>query len=94
MISLILGAAWARAKQSWPMKVIGIVAVGLVAFKGWMMVHDARLVSKTVKATVVKERTQQKENTDVAVKKSVSDQRRAVQPGSSDRLRSKYCADC
>lgn len=60
-------------------------AVGMFAF-GFLKHHDKK-VERRVVAKIEKK-------TDARVKKAVAAQKRADAPGSADRVRSKYCADC
>lgn len=84
MIALL--KLWTVFRASRPLKIAAAVLASLVAFKSWMLVHDSRVRKDVV--------TKIERKTDEAVSKAVAAQRRADQPGSSDRLRKRYCSDC
>lgn len=77
---------WTVFKVSRPLQIAAGVLASLLAFKTWMVVHDAK-VRKDVVVKIERK-------TDEVVKKAVSAQRRADEPGSADRLRKRYCPDC
>lgn len=77
---------WTVFKISRPLQIAAGVLASLLAFKTWMVVHDAK-VRKDVVVKIERK-------SDALVKKAVSAQQRADQPGSPKRLLERYCSDC
>ncbi len=77
---------WTVFKISRPLQIAAGVLASLLAFKAWMVTHDTKVRKDVV--------TKIERKTDEAVRKAVSAQRRADEPGAADRLRKRYCGDC